>query len=1269
MEDFYNSSLIQSIKDKIKTNNNKGITGNILQEELLKIVSALDLGGMFLGFASKSTNPGNEGKSRANGFYFSTEEGTYTNFIGSNNQPLVIGSDLEIIYREVNNDTLTWNHKSIASQFSVSGEENNFVSFDGNGGLQDSGYNKDSFIQGVKQNNTPLEPDSDGIVNITVTNGENGDSAYQIWLDENNYDEATHPISEFLNSLKASIGAFKFVNYDSNAESDFTTGGIGTTYSGTVDGLTAGTDTSPDVILLMNNTLMVQLAPTKTMMIATQETTTAGVYEFVYVGDLQSAMPNNVVTTDKIDNDFAGGSGKIAGANEVKEINKLVNGVYANGYSELTLSIIAINSGGSEIIATNRATSCYIKAPFSISVNSGFVIRSYFKYVKDIQGNIAPSGTLMQVGRSTFSVETSDEYLYRVIIQKDDDTEDITVNDLPNIIDSFVGNVDTFTTKTESDIEGLTPKELHIQDIEQFKLETGKYIQINDGVITVQDSSGSWETWLIPNNFSHINAILGHNSPVQVNIAFLSSAEIIPNNITQVFTKAGNPATYDIYIPSEVNYIAICNRPASYSTPNIDLSQRPIGRYDIDIVSHEEISHIEDNVDNNTSNINIIIGKDSLSDLTYLSNGYYIESTNGVNNVSRSTGAWESWIADGEKYTHINSVLGASNTASHCVIGFFNSTEISVSTLFSFVKANVNGAGQYDVDVPEGTKTIVISNRVASNSNPSAILTKLPSQKLDKTVFDSKIGEIDEKLSNIHSEIINDYTLSLGSINNDGSEAVSTTRVRTTLLQPPFVLNVGSDYRIRNVFAYEQQDDNIVLLWSRSFSSAVDSNIVKRYATIKGDTNLYKLIISKVDDTAEISDSELNSIIIRSYDGSYSKDGTDVSYSSTMNIENVSGYKPTYNEIIAGYDKLVEAYPSFVTKVELGQTILGTKIYEYTFDSGVYSANGHRGNSVVKYTKPKLCFIFGIHGYEPASTVGGFELFKQMCDGLPSLSKYHNAFVYKVIACANPDGYDAGTRGNGNTPPVDLNRNFDADWELTGEGTTYYGGATPASELETQIIQTWIASNRDAAVIFDCHQSSYNQDMVYIGYSSFYEENNPELIPAIIGRAKHIILSTHEVKGAFLSRRGIREDSNAGFICKTTANGTCSRYIAKSLGLGCTFEAPETIGGNIFSLYSDILGAVIDGLYRQLNICNIFTSTYNLTHITSTSIQTHIARFEQFSTKLIPDEGFNINQNQVTITMGGKDITSDCYTQATQIIAIPNVTGDVVIMATATQNT
>lgn len=166
MEDFYNSSLVASIKEQIKSNNERRISGIILQGELLKIISALDLGGIFLGFASKSTNPAGEGKSNANGFYFSTEEGTYTYFIGNNNQPLEIGSDLEIIYREVVNDKLTWNHRSIASQFNVSGEENNFASFDGNGGLKDSGCNEDTFIKGVKKGTENLNPDENGVVTI-----------------------------------------------------------------------------------------------------------------------------------------------------------------------------------------------------------------------------------------------------------------------------------------------------------------------------------------------------------------------------------------------------------------------------------------------------------------------------------------------------------------------------------------------------------------------------------------------------------------------------------------------------------------------------------------------------------------------------------------------------------------------------------------------------------------------------------------------------------------------------------------------------------------------------------------------------------------------------------------------------------------------------------------------------------------------------------------------------------------------------------------------
>ena len=193
-------------------------------------------------------------------------------------------------------------------------EAGHFASFDSDGGLQDSGCNEGTFIKGVKQNGTLITPVS-GVVDVTV---QDGASAYDLYVDS--LPAGTTPLSPeaWLASLKANIGAFKFVSYDQSAESAFTTGGIGTTYSNTIDSLVAGTDTTPDVILLMNNTDGTT-QPTKTFMIATQEAATAGTYEFIYAGDLQSAMPSNVLTQTDIVNDFiTGGEHKVQSAESIK---------------------------------------------------------------------------------------------------------------------------------------------------------------------------------------------------------------------------------------------------------------------------------------------------------------------------------------------------------------------------------------------------------------------------------------------------------------------------------------------------------------------------------------------------------------------------------------------------------------------------------------------------------------------------------------------------------------------------------------------------------------------------------------------------------------------------------------------------------------------------------------------------------------------------------------------------------------------------------------
>lgn len=67
------------------------------------------------------------------------------------------------------------------------------------------------------------------------------------------------------------------------------------------------------------------------------------------------------------------------------------------------------------------------------------------------------------------------------------------------------------------------------------------------------------------------------------------------------------------------------------------------------------------------------------------------------------------------------------------------------------------------------------------------------------------------------------------------------------------------------------------------------------------------------------------------------------------------------------------------------------------------------------------------------------------------------------IPCLNPDGMAFVTRTNSNG--VDLNRNFPTkNWEL-GEKGNYFGGETPASELETRFLVNIIEKYEPSAII------------------------------------------------------------------------------------------------------------------------------------------------------------------------------------------------------------
>lgn len=72
-------NLIESIKDAIKNNNKQAITGQVLQDAMLEMVSQLGKNYAFGGVATPSTNPGTP---TTNTFYIATEAGTYTKMGG-----------------------------------------------------------------------------------------------------------------------------------------------------------------------------------------------------------------------------------------------------------------------------------------------------------------------------------------------------------------------------------------------------------------------------------------------------------------------------------------------------------------------------------------------------------------------------------------------------------------------------------------------------------------------------------------------------------------------------------------------------------------------------------------------------------------------------------------------------------------------------------------------------------------------------------------------------------------------------------------------------------------------------------------------------------------------------------------------------------------------------------------------------------------------------------------------------------------------------------
>jgi predicted deacylase len=162
------------------------------------------------------------------------------------------------------------------------------------------------------------------------------------------------------------------------------------------------------------------------------------------------------------------------------------------------------------------------------------------------------------------------------------------------------------------------------------------------------------------------------------------------------------------------------------------------------------------------------------------------------------------------------------------------------------------------------------------------------------------------------------------------------------------------------------------------------------------------------------------------------------------------------------WDGLVTSYPTIVSRATLGYATKsdGTAddtlpIYEYTV----------RANNQ-PFTPLVLVSCAG-HGNEKGGPIDFYMAFSQMLSGWRNnellMGLLMNA-TYKIIPVLNPKGVNTTSRYNARS--VDLNRNFRYLWAAGANA-----GASALSELESQLLSTWLTKNNHAMLYIDHHQT------------------------------------------------------------------------------------------------------------------------------------------------------------------------------------------------------
>lgn len=183
-------------------------------------------------------------------------------------------------------------------------------------------------------------------------------------------------------------------------------------------------------------------------------------------------------------------------------------------------------------------------------------------------------------------------------------------------------------------------------------------------------------------------------------------------------------------------------------------------------------------------------------------------------------------------------------------------------------------------------------------------------------------------------------------------------------------------------------------------------------------------------------------------------------------------------KLYSEYEALRTNYPERVSRNLLGygSTASGTAdtslpIFEYIIKPLPKNAFPFEEYPIPMIdNNPLILMVTGVHGIEKSASTATLNFIQLLLTGDdPVLDSIGSNCIIKVIPCVNPWGYNNNQRNNARD--VNINRNFAYNWTNQTGGNTANKGTAPYSELETQVVKNWIASNKTAIMYLDIHDS------------------------------------------------------------------------------------------------------------------------------------------------------------------------------------------------------